>query len=74
MKKISVLLFAIMMLFAFTACDDASGLKEMNVSVRLGQHVRGEAEDGGNWKHAIISMEGNTISSIIFHAFFTYKP
>ena len=62
MKKISVLLLAIMMLFAFTACDDASGLKEMNVSVRLGQHVRGESEDGGNWKHAIISMEGNTIT------------
>lgn len=62
MKKISVLLLAIMMLFAFTACDDASGLKEMNVSVRLGQHVRGAEEDHNNWKQATVSMEDDVVT------------
>ena len=62
MKKIIVALLAFAMVFAFTSCESEPSLKEMTVGVRLGQHVKGESEDGSNWKSAVLSMEGDVVT------------
>lgn len=62
MKKIIVALLAITMVFAFTSCDNDPALKEMTVGVRLGKHVKGESEDGDNWKFAALSMDGDVVT------------
>lgn len=48
-----------LMLFSFSSCESEPSLDNMNVSVRIGKHVRGEAEDNGNWNHAQLSAEGD---------------
>ena len=62
MKKIIVALLAFAMVFAFTSCDNDPALKEMTVGVRLGQHVRGDSVDKGNWQFAVLSMEGDVVT------------
>ena len=48
-----------LMLFSFSSCESEPSLDNMNVSIRIGKHVRGEAEDNGNWNHAQLSAEGD---------------
>lgn len=59
MKRIAVVFAVFLMLFTFSSCESEPSLDNMNVSVRIGKHVRGDAEDHGNWEHAQLSAEGD---------------
>ena len=59
MKRIAVVFAVFLMLFTFSSCESEPSLDNMNVSVRIGKHVRGDAEDHGNWNHAQLSAEGD---------------
>ena len=59
MKRIAVVFAVFLMLFTFSSCESEPSLNNMNVSVRIGKHVRGDAVDYGNWKHAQLSAEGD---------------
>ena len=63
MKKISIVLLAVAMLFAFASCANNSSIPEgWNIGVRVGQHVRGYEEDHGNWKFAEAELNRNIIT------------
>ena len=63
MKKISIVLLAVAMLFAFASCANNSSIPEgWNIGVRVGQHVDGYTEDHGNWKFAEAELNGNIIT------------
>ena len=63
MKKISIVLLAVAMLFAFASCANNSSIPEgWNIGVRVGQHVDGYTEDHGNWKFAEAELNRNIIT------------
>ncbi len=63
MKKISIVLLAVAMLFAFASCANNSSIPEgWNIGVRVGQHKAGYSEDYGNWKFAEAELNGNIIT------------
>lgn len=63
MKKISIVLLSVAMLFAFASCANNSSIPEgWNIGVRVGQHVDGYTEDHSNWKFAEAELNGNIIT------------
>lgn len=63
MKKISIILLSVAMLFAFASCANNSSIPAgWNIGVRVGQHNSGATVDHDNWKYAEVELNGNIIT------------